>query len=68
MLSAIRVRIECETTDGDQVLVELAKTTRQGFVGDPLEVVNAAVERVRAGLVATEPPAARPPRRSGAKR
>lgn len=67
MLAAVRVQIECTTERGERVVLELEE--RAPGTGDPLEVVDAAVARVRAGLLATEPrpPAPAKRRRAGAK-
>lgn len=63
MLTAVRVLIECETSTGERLSVDLQRRGAQ-VAADPLDVVNAAVDRVRAAMVASEPGPPRTPARS----
>lgn len=67
MLIAVRVLIECRTDAGERLSVDLESTAPR-VNEDPLAVVNDAVDRVRAAMLASEPGAAAPPRRQSRKR
>lgn len=67
MLIAVRVLIECRTSTGERLSVDF-ESTQPSVSEDPLAVVNAAVDRVRAAMLASEPAAAAPPRRQSRKR